>query len=260
MISSPFDPMTILIYDGTWYGLLSCIFDVYEYKLKKISVTTKELFQPDAFSKTHEVFTSPANAERVLKGLSKKLSPTGMASIYSCHLSELPEMASVIIRYARLLFSSGISEKAYGNPDVLKIAQVAKKVGRERHRMKAFIRFRLTQDDIYYATIEPDFNVLPLIVSHFKNRYADQKWLIYDTKRSYGVYYDLHTTEEIQLDFAENPEKPTDTNIFAENEEQYQTLWKNYFKHVSIDSRKNTALHLRHVPKRYWKHLTEKQV
>ena len=260
MNQSPFDPMTILLYDGTWYGLLSCIFDIFEYKLGPVSVSTRKQHQPDAFSKTQEVFTSKEHAERVLKGLHKKLSPTGMSSLYSCYLSELPEIPSVIIRYARLLFSSGISEKAYGNPDVLKIFQVAKMVSRERHRMKAFIRFRLTQDDIYYANIEPDFNVLPLIVSHFKNRYADQKWVIYDTKRSYGVYYDLYTTEEIQLDFTVDPEKPTDTNIFAEKEEQYQTLWKDYFQHVSIDSRKNTALHVRHVPRRYWKHLTEKQV
>lgn len=251
--------MTVLLYDGTWYGLLCCIFDVYDYKFGSVSATTKEQYQPDAFSKTHKVFTSPENAKRVSKGLRTKLSPTGMAAVYSCYLSELPEMATVIIRYARLLFSAGISEKAYGNPDVLKVFQVAKMVGRERHRMKAFIRFRLTQDDIYYATIEPDFNVLPLIVSHFKNRYADQKWLIYDTKRSYGVYYDLHTTAEIQVEFNVNADKSGDNHIFAENEEQYQILWKDYFKHVSIDSRKNTALHLRHVPKRYWKHLTEKQ-
>jgi probable DNA metabolism protein len=45
---------------------------------------------------------------------------------------------------------------------------------------------------------------------------------------------------------------------FEEDEEIYQHLWKNYFHSVNIPARKNTKLHLRHIPKRYWKHLTEK--
>lgn len=74
---------------------------------------------------------------------------------------------------------------------VLKAAQTVKKVGREKHRMEAFVRFRLTRGGIYFAAIEPDFNVLPLINSHFKSRYADQKWIIYDLKRNFGIAYDL---------------------------------------------------------------------
>ena len=35
-------------------------------------------------------------------------------------------------------------------------------------------------------------------------------------------------------------------------------LDKNYFKSTNIVARKNTKLHTQHVPKRYWKYLTEK--
>jgi probable DNA metabolism protein len=47
--------------------------------------------------------------------------------------------------------------------------------------------------------------------------------------------------------------------IFDEKEELYQHLWQQYFKSVNIVSRKNTKLHIQHMPKRYWKYLTEKQ-
>jgi probable DNA metabolism protein len=80
--------------------------------------------------------------------------------------------------------------------------------------------------------------------------------LIYDLKRKYGIYYDLETVEEIKLEFGHTSAEGE--SIFCEAEEEYQTLWKDYFKHVNIESRKNTKLHLQHVPKRYWKHLTEK--
>src|SRR5690606_3156455 len=91
----------------------------------------------------------------------------------------------------------------YGNTYVLAVSQIARKVEREKHRMEAFIRFRHAADDIYYCGIDPDFNVLPLIMTHFKNRYADQKWVIYDLNRHYGLYYDLETVEEVQLNAAE---------------------------------------------------------
>ena len=126
--------------------------------------------------------------------------------------------------------------------------------------MEAFVRFRLTKDDIYFASIEPDFNVLPLIEKHFKRRYADQKWVIYDIKRGYGLFYDLETVELINMDFPENFNfTKTDDAFFATQEFEFQKLWQDYFKATNIASRKNMKLHIRHVPKRYWKYLSEKQ-
>lgn len=248
--------MTVLVFDGSWHGLLCCIFDVFEYKLKAISISTPAHKQVDAFSSERVVYTDPEHAIRVYKGLASKISAKALGDLYACFLSELPEAPSLIVRYARAVFSTGLSENAFGNADVLKVTQLAKMVSRERHRMKAFIRFQLTSDNIYFAGIEPDFNVIPLIAGHFKRRYADQEWIIYDKKRKYGIYYDLEKVEEVQFTFTDRKAAP---DIFAESEILYQNMWKDYFKHVSIDSRKNTALHLRHVPKRYWKHLVEKQ-
>ncbi|PRY53022.1 putative DNA metabolism protein [Arcticibacter pallidicorallinus] len=249
--------MTLLTFDGSWYGLLCCIFDVYDYKLGAVYVSADTHNQTDAFGSERIVYTDPEHAARVSKGLAGKLSAKAMGDLYACFLSELPEAPSLIVRYARAVFSNGLTENAFGNADLLKVTQIAKMVSRERHRMKAFIRFQLTSDNIFFAEIEPDFNVIPLIAGHFKGRYADQEWIIYDKRRKYGIYYDLQKVEEVQFTFSEGK---INSNVFAESEALYQNMWKDYFKHVSIDSRKNTALHLRHVPKRYWKHLIEKQV
>lgn len=125
--------------------------------------------------------------------------------------------------------------------------------------MEAFARFQRTADDLYYAGIEPDFNVIPLLSKHFEERYADQNWLIYDLKRKYGIYYNQQKVEEITLDFSEGLQAAsTVKEIFHDGEMLYQELWKDYFKHVNIPARKNIKLHLQHVPRRYWKYLTEK--
>ena len=114
---------------------------------------------------------------------------------------------------------------------------------------------------MFHAVIEPDFNVLPLITDFFRKRYADQAWLIYDSKRKYGVLYDLQQLSEVYLTPQQQNSiaKTEDIISFDESEEKYQTLWKQYFKSTNIEARKNMKLHLQHVPKRYWKYLVEKQ-
>jgi probable DNA metabolism protein len=128
--------------------------------------------------------------------------------------------------------------------------------------MEAFIRFQRTKDDLYFATIDPDYNVLPLIIAHFKDRYADQHWLIYDKRRKYGVNYDCSTSKvtEVQINFiGEAAHDFLPVTLLHEDEMHYQKLWKDYFYSVNIGARKNTKLHVRHVPLRYWRYLTEKR-
>lgn len=122
--------------------------------------------------------------------------------------------------------------------------------------MEAFVRFQLTADNIYYAIIEPDFNVLPIIRKHFRDRYADQQWIIYDARRKYALHYDLKEVHTVTIEFSEN----SNDNIFHEDEGLYQDLWKNYFSSVNIGARKNTKLHIQHMPKRYWRYLIEKKI
>ncbi|MEM1124738.1 MAG: TIGR03915 family putative DNA repair protein, partial [Bacteroidota bacterium] len=132
-------------------------------------------------------------------------------------------------------------------------------IGREVHRMHAFVRFQKTKDDIYTALIEPDFNVLPLIGDHFEKRYPIMQWLIYDVKRHYGIFYDLSKVNFFTFDSSDHQRLThLSREILSVEEKNYQILWKSYFDSVNIPERNNAKLHLQHVPKRYWKYLTEK--
>lgn len=252
--------MITLLYNNTWEGFLSAVFEAYERKLIHYRIRKEEGYTGDMFSETLITYTDTTKATRVMAGLKKKITSIGLDYLYCCSLSELEEAEDLMQDYIRHIFSQQQNaERDFSNDTVLKMARIAKMVHRERHRMKAFIRFQLTKDGIYYAAIEPDFNVIPLIIKHFKSRYADQRWLIYDLKRKYGIYYDLKTVETITLDFEPGQQQGRDISInFDEKEPFYQKLWQDYFKSVNIVSRKNTPLHLRHVPRRYWKLLTEK--
>jgi len=250
-----------LIYDGTFDGFLSAVFIVFEQKLKSVGIQNAFTIQNGLFSENETIITDEQKANRVWKGLKSKLSSTGSYQLYYTFLSEKEGIENILLDYIKYAFSKvKLVDKDFSHSSVLKVAQIAKSVGREKHRMEAFVRFRLTKDEIYFSSIEPDFNVLPLILKHFKRRYADQKWMIYDIKRKYGLFYDLEKVELIHLEFPEQFDfTKTDGNYFAEQEFKFQKLWQDYFKSTNIESRKNMQLHIRHVPKRYWKYLSEKQ-
>lgn len=249
-----------LVYDGSFEGFLTAIFHIYEIRLKQVNIRPKTHWEQSLFGSPIEITTEEQKTERVWNGLKKKLSSRGTSNLHYAFLSEESSIEDHLLGYIRYALASPYPiDSDFTNPHVLKISQIAKSVGREKHRMEAFVRLRLSKDNIYFATIEPDYNVLPLITKHFKSRYADQQWIIYDVRRNYGMYYNLEEVAIISIDFPGgfDPLKTT-ADFFASEELEFQALWKNYFDSTNIPARKNPKLHVQHVPKRYWKYLSEK--
>lgn len=250
----------ILIYDGSFNGFLTCVFKAFDERIQIADIQKNSDVQRGLFSETEIVFTEMDKAKRVWSGIEKK-SNIAIKNIYFTFLSETKNRELLLYRYIQKLFSkSEFMHLNFSDDTVLRISQLAKSVGREKHRMEAFVRFQLTKDSIYFANIEPDFDVLPLISKHFRSRYADQQWLIYDVKRKYGLFYDLNSVEIITLDLNEiHTNSINKSSAFTKAEYDYQDLWNNYFKSTNIKSRINLKLHNQHVPKRYWKYLSEKK-
>lgn len=248
-------------YDGSFDGFLTCVFEAFQYKQKKVEFHKAGRVQHQMFGEEVFIVTDSVKAKRVWRGLSKKLSRNGVRQIYYAFLSEMDGVENLLFNYILKVFSTYKQiETDYSDPTVLKISKIVKQVGREKHRMEAFVRFKLTKDGWYFANIEPDFDVLPLIAKHFKDRYADQRWMIYDIKRHYAISYDLKEVQFATMELNNDLNfSKTEGTFFAQEEMDFQELWKNYFDSSNIKSRKNIKLHVRHVPKRYWKYLSEKQ-
>lgn len=249
-----------LIYDGSFNGFLTAVFVGFEQKLPHANIQRKGQVQNVLFAETETIFTNIEKAQRVWNGVRNR-SHMAIKNIYFAYLSEHKEIESQLYQYIqKLMGTKGDKAQDFSDDGVLKINQLAHKVGREKHRMEAFVRFQLTKDEVYFANIEPDYDVLPLISKHFRNRYADQQWIIYDIKRKYGLYYNLNGVEIISLDlndiYSNSLHKST---VFSDTEYEYQELWNDYFKSTTIKSRINAKLHTQHVPKRYWKYLSEKK-
>lgn len=254
---------TVLTYDGSFEGFLTAIFERYDRKLKDFSIIRTERYQPELMTNEIKVENDSEKSNRVWTGLKKRLSTGKRNEFYKTFLSELPEMERVLSDFILYAFSTeGSIEEDLGNPTIISVTKIAHQVHREKHRMEAFIRFQRMKNGLYFAMIEPDFNVIPLIARHFKDRYADQQWLIYDKRRKYGINYD-HTTaklSEVQIGLTdESSGEFLPDHLLHDDEVRYQNLWKDYFKTINIPARKNMKLHVQHVPTRYWKYLVEKR-
>jgi len=253
--------MQSVLYDGSFDGWLCAVFDVYEYRYAEVQVFTPDRFKGDLFGAPHDVRMNRHHAERVWKGLERKLSAEALMQIRRAFLSEAEGIETVLLDYARYAFSSTQSvENDFSNPAVLTVTQTARKVWREQHRMEAFVRFQKTVDGLFFALVEPDHDVLPLIAPHFGRRYADQHWLIYDGRRRYGIHYDGTQVLPVELELSEFVQGAGDIKaVYDPQEAIFQRLWQQYFQSVNIAARKNTKLHVQHMPRRYWRYLVEKQ-
>ncbi|MEE4198222.1 MAG: TIGR03915 family putative DNA repair protein [Bacteroidales bacterium] len=254
--------MNLFIYDQTFEGLLTAIYDALELNVKPDRIVGANNFQDDLFAAKYEVITDTGKFDALWNEIKRKSSGQNCQRIFKAFLSELPGIEILIYNYIqRIIESEANVELDFGDDVVLKINTIQKKVGRESHRVLMFVRFQKTIDDIFYASFDPKYNVIPLTVNHFKSRFADQKWVIFDTRRKYGYYYDLQTVREVTIgkNKVNDQTGKVDPEILHVSEKLFQKLWKNYYDSITIKERKNLKVHMQFLPKRFWKFLPEKE-
>ncbi|KGT48384.1 TIGR03915 family putative DNA repair protein [Acinetobacter sp. HR7] len=252
-------------FDGSLTGLLSCIFRAFAFKEYEVSVTANLHAQNGLFDEFIHVASNDEHGQRVWQGLKQKISSASLRAFYFAFLSEQEQAFQNLFDFAVYVFQNQYPvDQDYGHSAVIGMSQWAKQVGREKHRMEAFVRFKKCKDGLFLSLVKPDFNVLPIITRHFKERYQDQSWLIYDEQRQYGIYYDLQQVHQVEMNAeAIDPQarigRSQAFSIELDDEEVlYDQLWKDYFQSVNIQARRNIKLHIQYVPKRYWRYMNEK--
>lgn len=261
--------MLIYTIDRTLDGVLSAVFDAFSLRQQPEMLVGKGEPLPLFCDEVHEVMTADDRAQRVWTGLEKRVTKEAMRLMSVSFLSEMPELHTPLFNYICKVFrqpeGARSIERNFSDPDVLTVTNIFRKVMHERLRMMQFVRFQKAKDGTYLGVVSPDHNVLPLVVSHFKDRFGDQPWLLYDAKRRYGFYYDLQ--EVTRVTFQGEDALPFDLDsgklndeVLSEDDKLFQDLWRTYFKAICIRERMNPKKQLSDMPRRYWKYMTEKNL
>ncbi len=206
----------ILVYDGSFEGLMCCIFTLYEQKIPVFRLARIGEPLGELFAQTIQVKSNKAQAQRVWSGIKRKSSNISLERIELAYLSEIRGEDHTIIRYVQYLIDSKKNiEENLSHPVVQRLNDVVKMLHREKQLVKEKIRFQTLVNDIKYNIIEPNYNVLPLLKDYLLQKYAKQKWIVYDIRRNKGLFYNLQEIKDIQLDL---PTKNPDENMFQEEE------------------------------------------
>lgn len=245
--------MLIYLYDGTFEGLLTCIYEAYYFDQKPNQIKQEASYTPNLVDETLFIHTDKEKADKVYDSIKKKISKSALRNTYEVFLSEDADAGTIIYRYLKLGWKLGSKvDLNLIHADVMPVHQITQRVNREKHRMLGLVRFQLLENDLFYAPVEPDYNIVGLIAPHFANRMADQSWMIHDVSRGIAAICKNQKWILTEIQGEAIPQ--------LDGEElQFQELWKTYFKHISIAERLNTKLQRSHMPARYWKHLIEKQ-
>lgn len=237
------------LYDDSFDGLLTCIYEHY-YCKNASGIYSTVNYQPNIFNEYKSVETDYDKARKVIKGIKEKISFTAYKNVYYNYLSSVLEKENNILKYLIVGFKLGKSiDEMHTREEVLPVHKISRQVSFEAHRFTGLLRF-VEVGTILYAAIEPDHNILPIIADHFTERLKNENLLIHDTKRNTALAY--NKKEWIISEYSLN-----DAVQLSEKEKHFQQLWKGYFEHISIESRKNLRLQQQFVPKKYRKYLTE---
>ncbi|HEY9059803.1 MAG TPA: TIGR03915 family putative DNA repair protein [Pseudobacteroides sp.] len=238
-------------YDGSFEGLLSAIYDSYYRHEIPLNILPEGMIQVGIFNNDYSVQTDMEKFDKVYNSIREKISPIALRNIYYVYVSEWANKEYIIYKYLRLGFKLGRDVDRFITDDsVLKVRIISRKVTSECHRFLGLVRFKLMDGDYYYASLEPDNNIISLLALHFSKRLSDQRWVIHDLKRKSAVVYDKEGW------FLTSIDKPVKGSL-SSDEKGFQSLWKLYFKNIAIKSRKNPGLQKQHMPVRYWAHLVE---
>lgn len=243
----------IYIYDGTWNCFLTAVHHYYYDRQNVTNIESALSYYPNLIDEYREIATDTEKAKAVENAIRGKISHESLDNIIHCFFSEIAGREMWILNYIKLGFKIGSKiDSMLGTQTVLDVLIPARKVNSEAHLMLGILRFELLENNIYYAPIQPDHNIITFIAPHFKQRFADQNWVIHDIKRNLAALYNTKSMIISYMDLADIPDRHAD-------ELKFQSLWKNYFKHIAIKSRINPKLQKQFIPKRYWKQLTEKK-
>ncbi|MGL4774251.1 MAG: TIGR03915 family putative DNA repair protein [Clostridium sp.] len=243
--------MKIFIYDNTFQGLLTAIYHSFYSKEKELKITTLENHTPSFLDEEIIVETNENLSSKVEKSIIEKISKSTLSNIYFLFLSSYENKEILLYNYLKFGFKVGKDVNDMLHLDVVRdVKLIVRRVTLESHRFKGFVRFSYINNEFLYSSISPDHNILELISPHFQKRFSNEYWIIHDKKRGLASIYNKEFWEITKM-------SDEDYEKLKGYEDEYNFLWKEYFKSVNIEERNNPKLQTRMMPKRYWEDLTE---
>lgn len=238
-------------------SMMTCIYDAWASRLGhgNIRLQTEPVGNLELFCEYRHINPDREKAEKVIRSVQKKISPGAYASLYTAAMSFQPDKLDIMYRFLVLGFALGAKvETMLGNPAVMSLLEITRKVRNESHQFREFIRFSRLENQILFSMIEPKCNVLTLVAPHFEDRMPSENWLIADTNRMIAA---IHQKNRSFFLTPVTPEELSHMKAVCEKPDSYAALWKTFFHSVAIEARVNETCQRNFLPLWFRKNMTE---
>ena len=237
----------MLLYENSFDGFLSAVFEAFRIG-RGASLQNSDELEGETIFETLRVARDLKKVDRVSAGMAR-LDFDLERKAYFAWLSRIRGIDDDILESLRLGFEHGLDPLTMLYEDAPKrVFGAFHKVGHEAERGRQFVRFKKAGAGIYVADLSPVYDILPLIGTHFHERFACQRFIIRDLLRRRAIVSDESGWHITALPYGDIP-LPEDG--------EFEALWRRYFDVIAIKERENPALQRKFVPLGYRKHLTE---
>ena len=232
-------------------GLLTIVFDTYSTKTLPQKIVSKDKYISNFLDKTIFIETDYNKSQRIFNGIKQSICHQALYNAYYAFMAEDDNKEMNILKYLCDGFSVGpeINNKITISY-VFKVINLRRRALAECHKLKGLLRFQEIGDNLCYASIHPDNNILEPLGHHFIKRLPSMSFIIHDKNRNLCFIYN---NKDYRIISSENIKLPSTTS----SEIAYQELWKLFFKTIAIRERTNSRCQMQFMPKKYWQDLIE---
>ena len=164
-----------------------------------------------------------------------------------------PERFALLYRLLWRLQANPRMMEDKADPDVRRVEELDKNVRRDSHKMHAFVRFRLLEEEgedgetreHYVAWFEPEHHILRANAGFFMRRFANMRWSILTPQGS--LHWDTETMRE----------GPPADRADAPGGDPMEDLWRTYYASIFNPARLKIGAMLKEMPRKYWKNMPE---
>lgn len=240
---------TVYCYDGSFEGLLCCVFESYENRETPADILPEDYPLP-LLLPIKTITNDEERAKRVLRSIPKKMGRNALEFIQHAFLTCHPKKELLILQFMRLGYIHGPAVmNRLADESIHALFAAVNHLTHEAHLYQGFVRFS-EASGVLTAQIEPKNIVLPLIAQHFCERYPGEQFLIYDKTHHMVLLHQNHSMQICGIDAYEPPTP-------GQEELKFRELWRLFYDTIEIKDRHNPRCRMSLMPKRYWHCMTE---
>ena len=243
--------------EESFEGIMTAVYDgwVFMNQGHQVNIHPGTGYAPSFFSEFIPIETNMDKAEKVAASIRIKISVEAYTMVFRACMHYAEDRADAVFDFLKVAYPIGARVvKMLGNPAVMRVLELSRKVMNETHLFKEFLRFTELKGKVLYGKIEPKCDVVLLLSQHFKDRFPEENWIIYDPKRIKTVVHPAGGTCILVKD-KDMDELTKD----MQNHDNYEDLWKVFFNTIGIDARYNPKCQRTMMPLWYRKNAVEHQ-